>query len=299
MTIVVAMKFGERICVMSDTMISDRDQARDNIIPGRLKSIVINEWLTVSYAGLSTQAIDAIRKISNSNMATTKSVVDYLLEVSARYPDELDFIVCSHEVKAKLIKISNGTLMEGAKAYWIGSAQAAAELSKVPVLVAEFEGLPEYMSADEVVFRNSFITYMREHRCEGIGGAVIDCLCSPYGHCYNTHAGAFSWDTILLGIDDNEERQKKNRGGMHHYEYHISSTSARGQGIVGFYLDQAKTGFIYDPTHYDEAMKIEATSLSDFSRLVEDAGQVLSRNLHNNRLHSDRFSAASRLQTGA
>jgi hypothetical protein len=284
MTIVAAMKFDERICVMSDTMISDRDQVRDNIIPGRLKSVVINEWLTVSYAGLSTQAVDAIRKIFNANMVTTQSAVEYLLEVSARYPDELDFIVCSHEAEARIIKISSGNLMEGAKAYWIGNAQAAAELSKVQVPDSEFEDLPEFMSVAEVVFRNAFITYMRENKCKGIGGAVIDCLCSPYGHCYNTHAGVFSWDTFILGRDNYDERQKSNKTGMHHYEYHISSTSARGQGIVGFYLDQAKTGFIYDPIHYDDAMKVEATSLSTFSKLVEDAGQVLSRKLHNHSL---------------
>ena len=48
MTIVAAMKCGERICVMSDTMISDRGLARDNVIPGRLKTIVVNKWLTIS-----------------------------------------------------------------------------------------------------------------------------------------------------------------------------------------------------------------------------------------------------------
>jgi len=267
---------------MSDTMISDREQVRDNIIPGRLKSVVINEWLTVSYAGLSTQAIDAIRKIHNEQVATTKGAVQCLLEVSARYPDDLDFIVCSHEAGAKLIKISNGRLMEGAKAYWIGSVQAAAELSQVSIQNAEIEVLPEYMSAEEIAFRNAFNSYMRENTCEGIGGAVIDCLCSPYGHCYTTHAGAFSWGTVILGVDDHEDRKKRNETGTHHYEYHVSSTSVRGHGVVGFYLDQAKIGFIYDPIHYDDAMKIERVNLSEFSKLVEDVGQVLSRNLHNN-----------------
>jgi tRNA threonylcarbamoyladenosine modification (KEOPS) complex Cgi121 subunit len=67
---------------MSDTMITDKGSARDNIIPGRLKSIVINSWLTISYAGLSTQAIDAIRKINKGKNISTKSSIDYLKQVS-------------------------------------------------------------------------------------------------------------------------------------------------------------------------------------------------------------------------
>ena len=63
MTIVVAKKLDERIVDMSDTMISDLNEPKNNVIPGRLKSMVINNWLTISYANLSIQAIDAIRKI--------------------------------------------------------------------------------------------------------------------------------------------------------------------------------------------------------------------------------------------
>jgi hypothetical protein len=260
---------------MSDTMISDRRLARDNVIPGRLKSVVISEWLTISYAGLSTQAIDAIRAIYNKGNITTEVALQYLLETSRTYNENLDFILCSHEFEPRLCKISNGSLMEGARAYWIGSSQAASELSKVPIPDNNCDGLPDYISPDEVIFRNAFSTFMRENSCEGIGGAVIDCLCSPHGHCYNTHAGAFSWDTIILGKDDPKEREQKNKTGIFHYEYHVSTTSVRGQGIVGFYLNQAQTGFIYDPVHYDEAMKIHSINLEDFSRLIEDAGKAL------------------------
>ncbi len=281
MTIVAAMRFYERICVMSDTMISFEGSTRNNIIPGRLKSIVVNEWLTISYAGLSTQAIDAVRALYRCNSITTDSVVQCLVETSTKYQNQLDFIVCSHESGARLIKIANGVVSEGANAYWIGNLQAATELSKVVIPKTEFDDLPDYMSAEEVIFKNAFSTYMRENRCKGIGGAIIDCLCSPYGHCYNTHAGVFSWDTIILGKDDYEERQKKNKTGMYHYEYNVQSTSARGQAIVGFYLNQAQTGYIYDPIHYDEAMKIENVGLTSFSHLIEDAGKVLAQKQHN------------------
>lgn len=281
MTIIAARRFDERICVMSDTMISSERFARDNVIPGRLKSIVVNEWLTISYAGLSTQAIDAIRKLYKNSSITTDSAIQYLVDLSTKYLNGLDFIVCSHENNVRLMKISNGTVYEGANAYWIGNLQAATELSKVVIPKTEINDLPHCISVEEVIFKNAFNTYMRENKCKGIGGAIIDCLCSPYGHCYNTHAGAFSWDTIILGKDDYEERQEINKTGMYHYEYNVQSTSVRGQAVVGFYLNQAKIGYIYDPIHYDEAKRIENVSLSSFSNLIEDAGNVLSKKRYN------------------
>jgi hypothetical protein len=131
MTIVVAMKFDERIIVMSDTMISDPTDRADNIFPGRLKSIVINKWLTISYAGLSDQAIHIIRGIKKLSNISTELVVNILVEASRKHGDDLDFILCSHENAARLIKISNGEIFEGAEFLWIGNRQAVSELSKL------------------------------------------------------------------------------------------------------------------------------------------------------------------------
>ncbi len=132
-----------------------------------------------------------------------------------------------------------------------------------------------------MIFKNAFHDFMRTNHCEGVGGATIDCLCSPFGHCYNTHAGAFSWDTIILGKDDQVQREATNKTGMFHYEYNVCSTSARGQAILGFYLRQSRIGFIYDPIHYDEAIKIVGHDMSEFSRLVDYAGETLARKSHN------------------
>lgn len=181
MTIVAARRFDERICVMSDTMISFEGSTRDNVIPGRLKSIVVNEWLTISYAGLSTQAIDAIRIIYRNSSITTDSVVQSLVEASSKYLNELDFIVCSHESEARLMKIANGVVSEGASAYWIGNPQAATELSKVAIPKAEFNDFPDYMSAEEVIYKNSFNTYMLENRCKGVGGLSLTVYALPMG----------------------------------------------------------------------------------------------------------------------
>jgi len=62
MTFVVARKFGDRIIVFSDTMISNRGAARQNIIPGALKSIVVHRYVSIAYAGSAPVALDAVRE---------------------------------------------------------------------------------------------------------------------------------------------------------------------------------------------------------------------------------------------
>ena len=61
----------------------------------------------------------------------------------------------------------------------------------------------------------------------------------------------------------------------------MQSTSARGLPIIGLYLNQAQTGYIYDLIHYVEAMKVENLSLTSFSYLIEAAGKVLAKKQKN------------------
>ncbi len=274
MTIVIARRFGERICVMSDTMISCKSGVKNNIIPGQLKSIIVNKWLTISYAGLSIQAIDAVRAIYRSPKFTTDYVIVYLKQISQTYFGELDFIIISHEKTARLIKISNNRVFEGADLYWIGSSEAVRELSSYKLKISYTQNV---IPSDETLFIATFIEFMKKTRSSVVGGAVIDCLCSPYGHTYKSHSGVFSWDTINLGkSSETKDRDTINKTGMYQFEYDISRPLERGIAIIGFYLRQAKTGFIYDPIHYDDAMKIVNMEVDLFNELVISAGATLS-----------------------
>ena len=62
MTLIIARQWDDRIIMLADTMISDPAQPRHDIIPGKLKVIVLTSKLSIAYAGRSTQALDAIRK---------------------------------------------------------------------------------------------------------------------------------------------------------------------------------------------------------------------------------------------
>jgi hypothetical protein len=51
MTVVIGRRFGDAMVILSDTMISDSNTGRDNIIPGRLKAIIVADRLSIAYAG--------------------------------------------------------------------------------------------------------------------------------------------------------------------------------------------------------------------------------------------------------
>lgn len=149
MTVVLARRFDKRIIVMSDTMISSRDGTPPNVFPGRLKSIVVNDWLTISYAGLSTQAVDVIRHISKIPHLTINSAISYLLGMNSFHNDKIDFIVCSHETEARLLKISNGAIYDGEDHYWIGNPTAVNEISKNQQKLPKSEKFPDYIAHEE------------------------------------------------------------------------------------------------------------------------------------------------------
>jgi hypothetical protein len=268
MTIVAAKKTGNRIVVMSETMITN--PAGNNSLPGRLKSIVLNEWLTVSYAGLSAQAIDAIRALKRLRVLSTELAVRELMEVSETYADELDFIVCSHEDQeaSRLIKITNGRYSEGSDIYWIGNAEAAAALSRTETNRPKSDYLPDYVTDDEVQFTHQFHVYMEKGRDTGVGGAIVNCLCSQFGHCYQSHAGAFAWDTIILGQGDHEARRAANKTGMYYFEYNVCAPAEPGEAVLGLYLAQSGAGYVYEPLIRDEARKVFADNQHEFSMLV-------------------------------
>ena len=281
MTLVLARRFGSRIAVLSDTMISHKDWPAPKVFPGRLKSIVINKRLTLSYAGLSDQGTDVARDLRRQPPSSTSALVDLLLVENRRHNDELDFILCTHEPETvpRLVKISGGAVSEGADFYWIGNRQAASEISRLSMQSPTAENLPDYMTQDEADFRNRFLTYLTSGAGvrHGVGGAAIDCLCSQDGHCYQTHAGAFSWDTITVGEDDPAASAILNKTGMYHFTYNVCSPSERGQAILGLYLSQAETGYLYDPMNGTEPMKVCGSTLAEFAELVHHAATVLSR----------------------
>lgn len=260
---------GTRIVVLSDTQITNRGSARPNILPGRLKSIVIHERMTLSYAGLSTQALDVIRRLARAPLPTNRTI-DVLLAASQEHRGDVDFLLCSHEETEapRLIKISGDRVAEGADFYWIGNASSASEMSRLELPAFQYSRSESEFSKQETDFTWRFHEYLHSTKNPDVGGVMINCLCSPHGHCYQDRAGAMTWNAQLFPQDDEFERLAQHKTGASSFSYHLYSAQQRGVPVVGLYLEQPGVGYLYVPLEQDEALRLDAGDQGQFRALV-------------------------------
>lgn len=272
MTLVAALRSMGRIVVMSDTMICDDGSHRpNNRIPGQLKSVVLNGWLTVSFSGLSIQAIDAIRQLSYCRGLTTTGAVRHLQETSRRFHGEIDFLVCSHEAPStpRLIRVSASHVSEGQDFYWIGNADSARRFARFELTPSSGEAGGEYFSVEESRFTRSFHEYVAQATDPYVGGAVINCLASAYGHCYQDHFGVrLDRITIPDPLPPAQREQLHDAGMNGYYSYGVVTSPERGDALVGVYFEQAGIGYIYQPLERDHPEKIQASSQPEFQMII-------------------------------
>jgi hypothetical protein len=277
-TLVVALRSGTRIVVMSDTAISNRDAAHPNVVPGRLKSIVLNRTLTVSYAGLSSQALDVIRFIRKRGYGATRAIEE-LLAASRQHQGELDFLLCSHEENEspRLVKIADSAVYEGASHYWIGNADSARALARYDSNYQHPGNAPDYQSSEEREFTHRFFEYVGQSCDPNVGGAIINCLCSDYGHCYQDHAGVHHWEPITIPDPTPPVvRASLHKSGRASFAYHVYCPAERGVALVGFYMEQPGIGYLHLPLEQDDPVQVSASSEAEFRRLVSAAASARS-----------------------
>jgi hypothetical protein len=154
LTFIIARQFGERIIVASDTMITDEKSTGPNTIPGRLKAISLSPAISVAYAGLSIQAIIAIRKAKGLAMAACQlpEIMDVFVPVTLS--GETDFIVASHLPNAELRKIRHGIISHPQSAMSIGDQALVRRVLDLERIVSV--GRIPWVSKDELKFTRAF-----------------------------------------------------------------------------------------------------------------------------------------------
>lgn len=275
MTIVVAKAFGQRACVLSDTQVYDPDGTRADAFPGRLKTIVLSESITASYAGLAIQGLDAIRSALPIAVEGVDAVVAHLEACTREYSGELDFIVVAHAPDLQLTKVTSTGTARGGNAYAIGDHGMISAFSRYRDPALPVLGPEAPLSEQELGMRSTFNRFMVSTESANVAGAAIDCLASPEGHCYNTHTGAFSWNEIIVGGENEYENERDRDGGTYHYDYNVVGPNRRGVALVGLYLPQIRTGWIYDPIFSDAPMRLGSIGLPQFTYTVEDATETV------------------------
>ncbi len=251
MTLVMARQFGDRICILSDSMISDREAPRDNVIPGQLKTIVLNDKISISYSGLVDHTILEIREIRKKiyKGVPLERILETLSKFTLDKNGEVDFIVASHISTPRLYKIANGKINKDFEYYWIGDAEAANLIQQeIDKLKKDVEGLPDYVSQEEYKFIEAFRQLVEDHKVPTVGGVMFESIGSPYGYCYNDRSIMVAWDTIILDDKFDEKAQREyEKTGMECYKLAVYSAHERGLAVTGAYFEQNEIGFLYSP----------------------------------------------------
>jgi hypothetical protein len=280
MSLVVTRKWGNRAVMLSDTMISDRNAAHPDIIPGQLKAVVVSEKLSVGYAGRKGIALNAIREVRDSIMhgVSLNSVLELLSDASCLEESATDFLVISHLEEAALYKICGGEVRGGGDYYWIGDGDAIRIIRVAFEEEVAIADLPDYVPEEEIKLHQAFAKVLEHASLPTIGGFYFHLLASALGHCYVNHAGSYAWDQVSLGVISTAEYQKFRQSGTASWEYSITSSVRRGIGLTGAYLPQPRLGFIYDPLENDSPITVRDTTLeavsAEVSRLADLRGQV-------------------------
>jgi len=272
MTIVIARKFGDRILIASDTMITPKSGKRSPTIPGRLKAIIIDWKLSIAYAGLSEPAITAIRnvKLRRNSGECLSDTLEYLRECSRG--GDVDFIVASHDDGPRLAKISN------AIGYFDLAETAIGDTDLVKIVLGREDNVrarrQDFRSSGEQRFQKAFTDLFSESGTQltgSVGGLPIFLLASPFGHTYQAGAFVSAWDRVSLGTPVSGQQIADRRSGMTEWRFQIIDSKFRGLGIIGIGVPMAGVGWVHSPLQADDAFKVT------LSEIGEDAEVALSR----------------------
>ena len=125
MSLVVARKLGERICMVADSKVTDPRESRTNHLHQLLKIVAVSSDCAVAYAGSVDGAHMALQELLTSSIARDHEVVCQLLLKSQKdCRQSVDFIVGSLQPTARLARISGGKICPDLPAAWIGDADA-------------------------------------------------------------------------------------------------------------------------------------------------------------------------------
>lgn len=253
MTLVVGEQFGDRLVVLSDSMLTDRSAVRSNIIPGQLKTVVLSTNLSVSFAGRVGPALQAIRSLRSALAHNFKiePVLDSFCTETLIHKGEVEFLVASLIPCPALYKVSNGRKHSGSNRYWIGDPEGASTLQRI--IDSEYDiKIPdqEHCTAAESKLCFAFADLIPERRVQGVGGLPVFCLGSQEAFCYQNHASTFNYGTV--NIPETEEEQELRltleRTGMGpSYSYTVTTsrhrgTATSGTATIGAFFPQAETG---------------------------------------------------------
>lgn len=256
MTVVIAKRFDQTICIVADTMISNQATAKENGIPGRLKIITIDRHFTVAYAGHANQALDAIRAARLILLQSgLDAAIEHLRLATTNGPADFEFIAVVHRPYAKLYRIWLGHVSAPLDRSVIGDGRILEEVER------RFEqerakSAKNYISAFIVAFTDKKI-----HLGTGVGGFPTALLAQPDGHNYRGHMFSHVWKPIepVWGTTTYEDENDLLTGEWS-FRHDVLTAKQAGVALLAVEVPQAKIGYVYAPLLEDDPQPVPLLS---------------------------------------
>lgn len=256
LTVVIARRFDQTICIVSDTMISNQATGTENGIPGRLKIITIDRQFTVAYAGHANQALDAIRATRPILLESgLDAAIEHLRRATTEGPADFEFIAVAHRPDAKLHRIWDGRVSASLDKSVIGDGRILDEVER------RFEqgrasSAKNYVSAFITAFTDKKI-----HLGTGVGGFPTSLLAQPDGHIYRGHMLSHVWKPSgsVWGATTYEDENDLLTGEWS-FRHDVLTVGQAGVALLAVEVPQAKTGYVYAPLLEDDPQPVTLLS---------------------------------------
>lgn len=276
MTLVVGSVEARGVRLICDSQISRPDAPHDDVIPGRLKLVLLDFNTCIGFAGQPDVAIDAIRLARHTE--DYDSLAGALLEVNRRSHNRVDFLVARFD-PPRLEKISNGQQYSAGRCYWIGDPDAVNVFSdlldSMPAVESEN---PDYARAGQI--HMAFAQLLRDDTARTVGGLSFTVAPDRDGFRYAPEIGVFYPPQSIPSGDPTTLRF----GTAEHGGYAFSTYTSNAPGIpaVGVYFLQGRNGCLYLPLEADEAEWFSGMTQEEFRDAVSTrAGAQLIGNTFN------------------
>jgi hypothetical protein len=303
MTLVVAKKVLDSIVIVSDTKVTlERRSTVYNpdeslqLVKGKpdfedsetLKTLILSPEICVAFAGNVRRAIDIIKRLVQTNQYTNiTSLLNQLeKEISKDVTDDekVEFIVGQiGKDSCDLYTINDGGI-QSKIACWIGSQDAFHLYQRLlPRLdnddIDEFKDYPSiYINAQlgSMILAMRYLIDVDEEDKKGknqndVGGLALAVKSTKNGFKYlvqslNSHGPHSEVVTTSAGIRGGSVVDKNmiDAADIGGYTYSILTSRGAGQGCVGIYIYQNKTGMLYAPLLSTKRIRLKAADLEDF-----------------------------------
>ncbi|MDO8411737.1 MAG: hypothetical protein Q7S93_16920 [Phenylobacterium sp.] len=249
MTFVIARRFGDRIIMAADTMITDQQTGKSDVIPGQLKAIILNNRVSMAYAGWSEVGLQAARA-AKGILDAGGEVDDVRASLLAATGRDTEFILISHMAAPSLDRIWEGRVSSNLERTAIGNRALEARIDSFALQIPRIPLSDR--THEEVAFRGATQKLFESIPVgDTVGGFGILLQASPIGHCYLPHSGVFAWDEIDLRTGLTPKQVADRQSGMTEWRYNVHGPRDYGVGVMGAVVPNAGVGYVYSPLTED------------------------------------------------